>query len=62
MKKQVMKKTSFDADPETVAAMKIVIEKLGRGNKSEGIRRAIIQAAEAIQLTNSLKVMDKVTK
>ena len=51
---KTVEKISFDADKETQNALKIVTRKLGRGNQAEGIRRAIISAAEHITRRDAL--------
>ena len=43
-----MEKISFDADKETLTALKVVVRTLGRGNKAAGIRRAIIVTAQRL--------------
>ena len=46
----------FWADKETIQAIRIVTKTLGRGNKSDGIRRALIETAERIQLVQRASV------
>jgi hypothetical protein len=57
-KKTANTPTIFGADAQTLAALKVITAHLGRGNQSEAIRRAIIEAAERIAYTESLARMD----
>jgi hypothetical protein len=44
----------FWADPEALRALRIVTKTLGRGNKSDGIRRALIETAERIETQRTI--------
>ena len=49
----------FFSDEQTDEAISLITRVLGRGNKSAAIRRAIIDAAERIQLQAAMENIDK---
>lgn len=46
----------FVTDKETNDALKVITRKLGRGNQSDGIRRALIETAERINQRETVKM------
>ena len=48
------KPVMFFSDPETTGALEVITAKLGRGNQSEGIRRALIRVANDLKTPDPL--------